>query len=93
MATVPQQERINLSVLDRASAGRLVWPQTRQMAMAAAIAGLAVGVLLAFTFHYVELRASKRTESDRSSVRTTGVRPADTDGDPSFQLGQRSPGS
>jgi len=93
MATIPQQERINLAVLDRASAGRLVWPQTRQMAMAAAVAGLAVGVLLAFTFHYAELRASKRSGSGRSSEPVTDIRPADTDRDPSFQLGQQSPGS
>ena len=56
MASVPQQERINLAVLDRPSGGRLVWPQTRQIAIAGGVAGALVGGLLAFVLHYIALR-------------------------------------
>lgn len=54
MAPVPQQERINLSFLDRPSAPRLFWPQTRVLVLAAGLLGLVVGVVLAFVLDYLD---------------------------------------
>jgi len=54
MASVPQQERIGLALLDRPAPGQLIWPQTRQMMTAAGILGLVAGVLLAFVAEYLD---------------------------------------
>jgi capsular polysaccharide biosynthesis protein len=54
MAPVPQQERINLGIVDRPSAPRLFWPQTRILVLAAGLLGLVVGVILAFFLDYLD---------------------------------------
>lgn len=54
MAPVPQQERINLGIVDRPSASRLFWPQTRVLMTGAGLLGLVVGVVLAFVLDYLD---------------------------------------
>lgn len=54
MAAVPQQERINLGIVDRPSVPRLFWPQTRILMTAAGLLGLVVGVVLAFVLDYLD---------------------------------------
>jgi capsular polysaccharide biosynthesis protein len=80
MADTPQQERITLGIVDRPSAARLVWPQTRQIALAGALAGLVVGVLLAFVLHYIEAQRA-------SSVRTQARAAQDVTSGPTTQVG------
>ena len=54
MAPIPQQERINLGIVDRPTAPRLFWPQTRVLMTAAGLLGLVVGIMLAFVMDYVD---------------------------------------
>jgi capsular polysaccharide biosynthesis protein len=51
---IPTQDRAIVSILDRPSPARLVWPQTRVIAAAAALLGLFVGALLAFAIDYLD---------------------------------------
>jgi capsular polysaccharide biosynthesis protein len=51
---VPSQDRAIVSILDRAAAARLVWPQTRVILGVAALLGLLVGVVLAFGLEYLD---------------------------------------
>ena len=51
---IPTQDRAIVSILDRPTAARLVWPQTRVIVGAAALLGLFVGALLAFALHYLD---------------------------------------
>jgi capsular polysaccharide biosynthesis protein len=51
---IPTQDRAIVSILDRPSPARLVWPQTRVIAGAALLLGLFVGGLLAFMIEYFD---------------------------------------
>ena len=54
MASVPQQERINLGVVDRPTSPRLFWPQTRVLVLAAGLVGVLFGIVLAFVLDYMD---------------------------------------
>jgi capsular polysaccharide biosynthesis protein len=51
---IPTQDRAIVSILDRPSPARLVWPQTRAIVLAAALLGLVAGGLLALGVHYLD---------------------------------------
>jgi capsular polysaccharide biosynthesis protein len=51
---IPTQDRAIVSILDRPSGARLVWPQTRVIAGAAMLLGLFVGTLLAIVLDYLD---------------------------------------
>jgi capsular polysaccharide biosynthesis protein len=51
---IPTQDRAIVSILDRPTPARLVWPQTRVIAGAAALLGLFVGALLALLIDYLD---------------------------------------
>lgn len=51
---IPQQDRAIVSILDRPSAARLIWPQTRLLAAAAAVLGTVVGTALVFLLAYLD---------------------------------------
>ena len=51
---IPSQDRAIVSILDRPSAARLVWPQTRAIVGAAALLGLLVGGILAIALNYAD---------------------------------------
>jgi capsular polysaccharide biosynthesis protein len=51
---IPTQDRAIVSILDRPTPARLVWPQTRVIAGAAALLGLFVGALLALVIDYLD---------------------------------------
>jgi capsular polysaccharide biosynthesis protein len=50
----PQAERLNVDVLDRPSAATQVWPQTRVLALVAAVVGLLGGIVLIFGLEYFD---------------------------------------
>ncbi|MFN8522437.1 MAG: hypothetical protein U0821_04950 [Chloroflexota bacterium] len=51
---VPSQDRAIVSILDRASPARLVWPRQSLIVGAAAIVGAIAGLALAIGVHYVD---------------------------------------
>ncbi len=51
---IPTQDRAIVSILDRPTPARLVWPQTRIIAGAALLLGLFVGALLAVALDYLD---------------------------------------
>lgn len=51
---IPTQDRAIVSILDQPTPARLVWPQTRVIAAAAALLGLVVGTVLAFGVDYLD---------------------------------------
>ena len=51
---IPTQDRAIVSILDRPTPARLVWPQTRAIAGAAVLLGLFVGALLALIIDYLD---------------------------------------
>jgi capsular polysaccharide biosynthesis protein len=51
---IPTQDRAIVSILDRPTPARLVWPQTRVIAGAAVLLGLVVGALLALLIDYLD---------------------------------------
>jgi len=51
---IPTQDRAIVSILDRPTPARLVWPQTRVIAGAAVLLGLFVGALLALAIDYLD---------------------------------------
>jgi len=51
---IPAQERTIVSILDRPSGARLVWPNTRIIVAAAGLLGLLVGTVLAFALDYLD---------------------------------------
>lgn len=65
MARLPQQERVILSVLDRPSAARFVWPATRSILLAAGLLGLLVGVFLTFVLDYLDDTIKSAEEAER----------------------------
>lgn len=54
MASVPAQERVNLSILEGAAPGRLFSPQTRSLVLAGALLGLLFGMVLVFILDYMD---------------------------------------
>ena len=51
---IPYQDRALVSILDRPTPARLVWPQTRALVGAALLLGLVVGGLLALGLDYLD---------------------------------------
>ena len=51
---IPTQDRAIVSILDRPTPARLVWPQTRVISGAAVLLGLFVGALLALVIDYLD---------------------------------------
>jgi capsular polysaccharide biosynthesis protein len=51
---IATQERTIVSILDRPTPARLVWPNTRAILAAAALLGLFAGTLLAFAIDYLD---------------------------------------
>ncbi|MDP8925189.1 MAG: Wzz/FepE/Etk N-terminal domain-containing protein [Chloroflexota bacterium] len=51
---IATQERTVVSILDRPTPARLVWPNTRVVVAAAGVLGLLVGTLLAFLIDYLD---------------------------------------
>lgn len=64
MASVPEQERVAVSRLDRPSPGRFVWPQTQPILLAAGLLGLLAGMVLAFLLDYLDdtMRSAQEIE-------------------------------
>ncbi len=54
MASVPSQERVNVSILDRPTPGRRSAPQTRSLVLAGGLLGLLVGIILVFLLDYAD---------------------------------------
>ena len=54
MASVPQQERVTVSPLDRPTPARLYSPQTRTVALAGGLLGLLAGTILVFLLEYLD---------------------------------------
>jgi capsular polysaccharide biosynthesis protein len=54
MTSVPVAERVNLTLLDRPTPGRLFSPQTRSIALAGGLLGLLVGFILVFVLDYLD---------------------------------------
>jgi len=63
---IPSQDRAIVSILDRPSPARLVWPQTRVILGAAALLGLFVGVLLAFALDYLDDTLKTASDVERA---------------------------
>lgn len=77
MASVPQQERINLGVVDRPTSPRLFWPQTRVMVLAAGLVGLLFGIVLSFVLDYLDDSIRSAEEVERYlGMPTLGLVPA-----------------
>ncbi|MCC6176556.1 MAG: hypothetical protein IT305_14710 [Chloroflexi bacterium] len=51
---IPTQDRAIVSILDRPTLARLVWPQTRIIILAAALLGVVAGGVLAFAIDYLD---------------------------------------
>ncbi|MGE3269157.1 MAG: YveK family protein [Chloroflexota bacterium] len=68
---IPTQDRAIVSILDRASPARLVWPQTRVIAGAALILGLFVGVLLAIAVDYLDDTLKTAADVEKALGTTT----------------------
>lgn len=78
MADVPAQERVNLSVLDRASPGRLSSPQPRSLALAGGLLGLLVGMILLVALDYADETFRSSSDLERSlELPIIGVVPAE----------------
>ena len=54
MASVPQQDRIVVTMHDEVTPASLHWPRTRILVIAGALLGLVVGVALAFLLDYLD---------------------------------------
>jgi polysaccharide biosynthesis transport protein len=66
MAAVPEQERVNVSVLDRATPGRLFAPQTRALALGGGLLGLLVGLILVIVLDYMDETFRGASDVERS---------------------------
>jgi len=70
---IPTQDRAIVSILDRPSGARLVWPQTRIIAGAAMLVGLFVGAVLAFVLDYLDDTLKSAADVERAlGVNTLG---------------------
>jgi capsular polysaccharide biosynthesis protein len=77
MASVPTQERVNLSILDRPTPGRLIAPQTRSLVLAGGLLGLLVGAMLVFVLDYADETFRGAAEVERVlELPLVGVIPA-----------------
>ena len=77
---IPSQDRAIVSILDRPTPARLVWPQTRVILGAAVLLGLFVGTLLAFLVDYLDDTLETASDVERTlGLITLGriPRPAD----------------
>jgi capsular polysaccharide biosynthesis protein len=63
---IPTQDRAIVSILDRPTPARLVWPQTRVIAGVATLLGLFVGALLAFLIDYLDDTLKTAADIDRA---------------------------
>ncbi len=63
---IPTQDRAIVSILDRPSAARLIWPQTRAIVLVAALLGLIAGALLALAVHYLDDTVKTEDDVERS---------------------------
>ncbi len=78
MTDVPAQERVNLSVLDRPSPGRLSSPQTRSLVLAGGLLGLLVGMILLVGLDYADETFRSSSDVRRSlDLPIIGVVPAE----------------
>ncbi|MFN8634420.1 MAG: Wzz/FepE/Etk N-terminal domain-containing protein [Chloroflexota bacterium] len=68
---IPTQDRAIVSILDRPAPARLVWPQTRVIAGAAALLGLFVGALLALAIDYLDDTLKTAADVERALGLTT----------------------
>jgi len=76
---IPSQDRAIVSLLDRPSSARLVWPQTRAIVAAAALLGLLAGGVLAFGIDYLDDTLKTAADVERSlGLTTLGRIPAGT---------------
>jgi capsular polysaccharide biosynthesis protein len=76
MATVPLEERLTLTVLERPTSARLVGPQTRSLVLAGALLGLLFGTVLVFVLDFLDERFRGATDIERSlEVPVIGVVP------------------
>jgi len=66
MSGVPQQERINVRMLDLPKPGTVHWPQSRLLGLAGAVIGLLVGTLLAFLLDYLDDTIKTMEDVERS---------------------------
>ena len=76
MATVREQERVNLSILDRPTPGRLFAPQTRSLALAGGLLGLLCGLMLVLVLDYADETFRGAGDVERSlGLHVVGVVP------------------
>ena len=68
---IPTQDRAIVSILDRPTPARLVWPQTRVIGGAAALLGLFVGLLLALAIDYLDDTLKTAADVERTLGTTT----------------------
>jgi len=64
-AAAPESARITAAVLDRPSAAQFVWPQTRPIVAASALAGAIAGIVLAFILFYLDDTIPSPEEAER----------------------------
>jgi len=64
-AAAPESARITAAVLDRPSAAQFVWPQTRPIVAASALAGAIAGIVLAFILSYLDDTIPSPEEAER----------------------------
>lgn len=63
---IPTQDRAIVSILDRPTGARLVWPQTRIIAGVAMLVGLFVGAVLAFVLDYLDDTLKSAADVERA---------------------------
>lgn len=68
---IPSQDRAIVSLLDRPTSARLVWPQTRAIVAAAALLGMLAGAVLAFGIDYLDDTLKTAADVERSLGLTT----------------------
>ncbi len=68
---IPSQDRAIVSILDRPSAARLVWPQTRATVAVAALLGLVLGAGLALGLDYLDDTLKTPEDVERALGLTT----------------------
>ena len=68
---IPYQDRALVSILDRPTAARLVWPQTRVLVGAAVLRGLVAGAVFGFILEYVDDTLKTTEDVERTLGLTT----------------------
>jgi capsular polysaccharide biosynthesis protein len=64
-AEAPDTARVTAAVLDRPSPAQFVWPQTRSIVGASALAGAIAGIVLAFILYYLDDTIPSPEEAER----------------------------